>query len=97
MILERTGTKIFSVVSPHDAGYTNMAFLYSLPIGVMPKVFHILQGNGLRMARSFNVLDGVFRFMREWSMPLLYTSRAGPELRRSERIRKRMVKQLMGK
>ena len=61
------------------------------PLQIIPKVLALLHN----VAR--NQLDALFRFMKEWNMPLLYTSRLGKEPRRSKRIRKKMVTEFMGK
>jgi len=61
------------------------------PIEAMPRVLALLHNT------AFYKLDALFRFMKEWNMPLLYTSRLGKEPRRSKRIRKKMVTEFMGK
>ena len=61
------------------------------PLQIIPKVLALLHN----VAR--NQLDALFGFMKEWNMPLLYTSRLGKDPRRSKRIRKKMVNKCMGK
>lgn len=43
-----------------------------------------------------NALDAAFCLMREWSVSLLYTSHAGLEPCRCERIKKKRIMHLMG-
>ena len=70
---------------------TNMRLLNNIPIELMPRVLFLVQGRGLFIPS----LSGTFWFIRQWSMPLLYTSCVGLELRRSERVRKKMVMKYM--
>lgn len=65
------------------------------PLQIMPRVLALL-GTTIQLTPKYK-LDGLFKFMSEWSMPLLYTSRLGKEPRRSNRIRKKMVMKYMGK
>ena len=44
---------------------------------------------------EYSGLNAVFKFIREWNMPLLYTSSIGPQVRRSHRIRNKKVVELM--
>ena len=69
----------------------NMTYLKDTPIEVMPRLLVLLHDT------AFYKLNALFRFMKEWNMPLLYTSRLGKEPRRSKRIRKKMVMKYMGK
>lgn len=75
----------------------HISYLDDAPVEIMPKVLDLLQGKEFMDTSKYNGLDAVFRFIREWSMPLLYTSYIGPELRRSERTRKKMNMHYMGK
>ena len=65
------------------------------PLQIMPRVIALL-GTTIQLTPKYK-LDGLFKFMSEWSMPLLYTSRLGKEPRRSKRIREKMVMKYMGK
>ncbi|KAL7533439.1 hypothetical protein ACHAWF_004505 [Thalassiosira exigua] len=67
-------------------------YINSLPIKLMPHVLASLKDERIDEALRKTVL---FRIMRGWSMPLLYTSRASVELRRSERIRKNKIAMLL--
>ena len=69
----------------------NMCRLSNIPIELMPRVLYLIQGNGFVDHERFNVLSPLFWFIRQWSMPLLYTSCVGLEPRRSERVRKKMI------
>ena len=71
---------------------TNMRLLSSIPIELIPRVLYLLQGEGFLENPS---LSRTFRFIRQWCMPLLYTSCIGLELRRSDRVRKKMVMNCM--
>ena len=66
----------------------NMCMLSTIPIELMPRVLFLVQGRGFLKTPS---LSRTFRFICQWSMPLLYTSCIGLEPRRSERVRKKMV------
>lgn len=79
----------------YAADHTSITHFEDFPLGLMPRVLAFLNETG--MYTEISCLRYIYHFLREWSMPLLYTSRAGPELRRSERIRKKMVKQHMRK
>ena len=70
---------------------TNMRLLNNIPIELMPRMLFLVQGRGLFIPS----LSGTFWFIRQWSMPLLYTSCLGLEPRRSERVRKKMVMDYM--
>ena len=70
---------------------TNMRLLNNIPIELMPRVLYLLQGRGLFIPS----LCRTFMFIRQWSMPLLFTSCVGLELRLSERVRKKMVMDYM--
>ena len=62
------------------------------PLQIIPKVLVLLHNV------ASNKLDAIFGFMKEWNMPLLYTSRClGKDPRRSHRLRKKMVMKYMGK
>jgi len=80
--------KLFSVLR-HQG---NMHILNTIPIELMPRVLYLLQGRGF--VDSLNI-NPVFWFIRQWCMPLLYTSCVGFEPRRSERVRKRKVMDYM--
>jgi len=67
---------------------SNMPHLSTIPIELMPRVLFLVQGRGFFDTPS---LSRTFKFIRQWSMPLLYTSCVGFEPRRSERVRKKMV------
>jgi len=63
-------------------------------IKLMPRVLRLLCGQGYMHPTKYNGLEEVFCYIREWSMPLLFnSSRTCREMRRSERIRKKAVKQ----
>ena len=70
----------------------NMPLLSTIPIELMPRVLYLIQGRGFFESQS---LSRTFRFIRQWCMPLLYTSCIGLELRRSDRVRKKMVMNCM--
>ena len=89
--------KIVGHLVPHNANYTNMHLLDDCSVEMMPRVLVLLQGRGVMDQSKHNALSAVFRFIREWSLPLLYTSRRRPEHRRSERLRKKKVKELMAR
>ena len=90
--------KILCAIISHDESYTNIStYFVDVPTKIMPRILHFLQGVGLMNETKYNRLDTVYRLIREWSMPLLYTSRVGPKSRRSERLRRRKVLQLMAK
>ena len=81
--------KLFSVLR-HQS---NMHILNNIPIELMPRVLYLLQGRGFEFVdRNLNPL---FWFIRQWCMPLLFTSCVGLEPRRSERVRKRKVADYM--
>ena len=65
--------------------------LAGVPIKVMPRVLAFIQQIVAEQYR----LNATFTFIREWRMPLLYTSKIGLDLRRSDRIRKKRVMELM--
>ena len=65
--------------------------LEDTPLQIIPKVLVLLHNV------ASDKLDAIFGFMKEWNMPLLYTSRLGKEPRRSKRIRKKTVMKYMGK
>ena len=71
---------------------TNMRLFSNIPIELIPKLLYLLQGRGFYKNPS---LSRTFRFIRQWCMPLLYTSCVGLEPRRSERVRKKMVLEYM--
>ena len=73
----------------HDGGGK---YLKDTPIEIIPMVLALLRSTA-KKERELNVLFG---FVSEWNMPLLYTSCAGPQLRRSKRIHKKMVMKYMG-
>ena len=64
------------------------------PLHIIPRVL-VLLGTTIPFKTRYK-LDGIFGFIKEWNMPLLYTSRLGKEPRRSKRIRKKMVMKYMG-
>ena len=68
-----------------------------VPLEVMPRVLAFLQAEGQPVNANYKAWNETFLLAREWSMPLLYTSRLGPEPRRSERIRKNRVRSYMRK
>ena len=70
---------------------TNMRLLNNIPIELMPRVLYLVQGRGLFIPS----LCRTFMFIRQWSMPLLFTSCVGLEPRRSERVRKKMIMNYM--
>ena len=63
-----------------------------IPIELIPRLIALL-GN----TAAYDRLTALFKFMSEWSMPLLYTSRIGKEPRRSKRIWKKSVTLYLGK
>ena len=66
------------------------------PLQIIPKVLVFLRSMSYE-SPSYE-LGAIFRFMKEWSMPLLYTNRRlGKDPRRSDRIRKKKVMKYMGK
>ena len=65
--------------------------LTGVPIKVMPRVLAFIQ----EIVAEEKRLNATFTFIREWNLPLLYTSKIGLELRRSDRIRKKRVMELM--
>ena len=73
----------------HDGGGK---YLKDTPIEIIPMVLALLRST----AKKECELNVLFGFVREWNMPLLYTSCAGPQLRRSKRIHKKMVMKYMG-
>ena len=85
--------KIWGVIVPNNERYNNSNCLNDAPIKTMPRVLDLLQKGRIPKAG----LNSTFLFVREWNMPLLYTSRIGPEPRRSGRLRKNNVMQFMGK
>ena len=92
--------KILGALVLHNEGYTNIFHIEDAPIEIMPRVLAFLQeeeGNEVMDPSRYNSLNAGFMLMREWNMPLLYSSCIGPELRRSERIRKKMIMHYMGK
>lgn len=68
--------------------------LDDVPVGIMPRVLDLLQRK-VFPEFEINDLELVFDFFREMSMSLLRTIRIGPELRRSDYIRKKMVMHYM--
>ncbi|KAL9178737.1 hypothetical protein ACHAXT_003868 [Thalassiosira profunda] len=71
-----------------------------IPICVVPHYMVFVQGLESRFTlggMDINSLDTIFRFLRQWNMPLLFTSTAETYPRRSNRIRAKKVSQLMGK
>ena len=89
--------KILCDITSFNGSYTNLSNLDDFPVKFMPRVVYFLQGVGFMDETKHNRLDAVYRLIREWSMPLLYTNRVGPEVRRSDRIRRQKVLQLVGK
>ena len=95
--------KLFAALFSHQ----NMMYLNDTPIEVFPRVLFFLHSTTKTIVwevkrpdeepQRLEKLCVLFRFMREWSMPLLYTNRALIEPRRSGRIRKKMVMKYMGK
>jgi len=83
--------KIFKSLMRDDQRKNGLSYLKDTPIEVMPRLLALLDNTAMYR------LNALFRFMKEWSMPLLYTSRLGEEPRRSNRIRKKMVMKSMGK
>ena len=73
----------------HDGGGK---YLKDTPIEIIPMVLALLRST----AKKERELAVLFGFVREWNMPLLYTSCAGPQLRRSKRIHKKLVMKYMG-
>jgi len=65
--------------------------LEDTPLQIIPKVLVLLHNV------ASDKLDAIFGFMKEWNMPLLYTSCLGKDPRRSNRLRKKMVMKYMGK
>lgn len=60
------------------------------PLQIIPKVLVLL--HNVARNEASNELEAIFGFMKEWSMPILYTSRCiGKDPRRSDRIRKKKV------
>ena len=96
-ILNRKVKMLGALVGTNNADSTNVAYLDTAPIKIMPRVLAFLQGKETMNASKYNGLNAVFMFMREWNMPLLYTNHIDPELRRSERIRKKMIMHYMSK
>ena len=83
--------KLLSCLLSTDENYTNMRHLDDMPVEIMPRVIAFI----IEHINETHKLNDVFMLMREWSLPLLYTSSVGPEPRRSERVRKNRVMQLM--
>ena len=83
--------KIFKSLMRDDQRKNGLSYLKDTPIEVMPRLLALLDNTAMYR------LNALFRFMSEWSLPLLYTSRLGKEPRRSKRIRKKMVTEFMGK
>ena len=78
----------------NNIGYSNTLSLNDTPVKVMPKVSAQIQGKGVMDTLQYNVLNAVIRYMREWYMPLLYTSCIGSDVQRSKRIQKNKVVKL---
>ena len=75
----------------------NMHILNEAPIELLPRILFLIQGEGFMDPSKYNSVEAVFLFIRQWSLPLLFTSQIGFEPRRSVRIRKKMVRQCVGK
>ena len=79
--------KLMRFLLSTDENYTNMRHLDDMPVEIMPRVLAFM----MEHLNETHRLNGIFMLMREWSLPLLYTSSVGPEPRRSERVRKNRV------
>ena len=79
--------KLMSFLLSTGENYTNMRHLDDMPVEIMPRVLAFM----MEHLNETHRLNGIFMLMREWSLPLLYTSSVGPEPRRSERVRKNRV------
>ena len=83
--------KLMSFLLSTDENYTNMRHLDDMPVEIMPRVLAFI----MEHLNETHRLNGIFMLMREWRLPLLYTSSVGPEPRRIVRVRKNKVMQLM--
>ncbi|KAL9178850.1 hypothetical protein ACHAXT_003981 [Thalassiosira profunda] len=91
-------TRCLPVATPkisHSSAITVMSNIQDIPLGIVPHIIVFVQR--LESVLVMKGLDATFRLMKNWNMPLLYTSSAGPCPRRSNRIRAKKVAQLMGK
>ncbi|KAL9186304.1 hypothetical protein ACHAXT_005542 [Thalassiosira profunda] len=90
--------KILGTLVPLGEIYWNMRLFNNVPVEIIPRVLVLLRGERFgNLLIQHNALSAVYRFIREWNMPLLYTNRRCPENRRDERLRKKKVKELMGR
>ena len=72
--------KLLSHIVSTDENYSNMRHLDNMLVEIMPRVIaFIMEHHKCTEKKRFN---DIFMLMREWSLPLLYTSSAGPEPRK---------------